>query len=132
MGGVSAAVSKTAAAPIERIKLLVQNQVRCHHIPAQLQLFARVLHPSLALLGRDRCLPPDPGISRLLHHGLSRLPQCSPYFGPSRPGSSRALATSLAPWALGAESWAIRRAKWLLIHLTSIKTKMLTLYPPTG
>lgn len=28
MGGVSAAVSKTAAAPIERIKLLVQNQVR--------------------------------------------------------------------------------------------------------
>ncbi len=27
MGGVSAAVSKTAAAPIERIKLLVQNQV---------------------------------------------------------------------------------------------------------
>ena len=28
MGGVSAAVSKTAAAPIERIKLLIQNQVR--------------------------------------------------------------------------------------------------------
>lgn len=28
VGGVSAAVSKTAAAPIERIKLLVQNQVR--------------------------------------------------------------------------------------------------------
>lgn len=27
MGGVSAAVSKTAAAPIERIKLLIQNQV---------------------------------------------------------------------------------------------------------
>lgn len=27
VGGVSAAVSKTAAAPIERIKLLVQNQV---------------------------------------------------------------------------------------------------------
>lgn len=26
MGGVSAAVSKTAAAPIERIKLLIQNQ----------------------------------------------------------------------------------------------------------
>jgi len=26
MGGVSAAVAKTAAAPIERIKLLVQNQ----------------------------------------------------------------------------------------------------------
>lgn len=26
MGGVSAAVSKTAAAPIERVKLLVQNQ----------------------------------------------------------------------------------------------------------
>ena len=28
VGGVSAAVSKTAAAPIERVKLLVQNQVR--------------------------------------------------------------------------------------------------------
>jgi solute carrier family 25 (adenine nucleotide translocator) protein 4/5/6/31 len=27
MGGVSAAVAKTAAAPIERIKLLIQNQV---------------------------------------------------------------------------------------------------------
>lgn len=26
MGGVSAAISKTAAAPIERIKLLIQNQ----------------------------------------------------------------------------------------------------------
>lgn len=29
VGGVSAAVSKTAAAPIERIKLLIQNQVGC-------------------------------------------------------------------------------------------------------
>lgn len=29
MGGVSAAVSKTAAAPIERVKLLIQNQVCC-------------------------------------------------------------------------------------------------------
>lgn len=29
VGGVSAAVSKTAAAPIERVKLLIQNQVRC-------------------------------------------------------------------------------------------------------
>ena len=27
VGGISAAVSKTAAAPIERIKLLIQNQV---------------------------------------------------------------------------------------------------------
>jgi solute carrier family 25 (adenine nucleotide translocator) protein 4/5/6/31 len=26
MGGISAAVSKTAAAPIERVKLLIQNQ----------------------------------------------------------------------------------------------------------
>lgn len=26
MGGVSAAISKTAAAPIERVKLLLQNQ----------------------------------------------------------------------------------------------------------
>jgi hypothetical protein len=30
VGGVSAAVSKTAAAPIERIKLLIQNQVGNH------------------------------------------------------------------------------------------------------
>lgn len=30
VGGVSAAVSKTAAAPIERIKLLIQNQVSSH------------------------------------------------------------------------------------------------------
>ena len=30
VGGVSAAVSKTAAAPIERVKLLIQNQV-CFH-----------------------------------------------------------------------------------------------------
>jgi len=30
VGGVSAAVSKTAAAPIERVKLLIQNQVRAH------------------------------------------------------------------------------------------------------
>jgi len=28
MGGIAAAVSKTAAAPIERVKLLIQNQVR--------------------------------------------------------------------------------------------------------
>lgn len=27
VGGVSAAISKTAAAPIERVKLLIQNQV---------------------------------------------------------------------------------------------------------
>jgi len=27
VGGVAAAVSKTAAAPIERVKLLIQNQV---------------------------------------------------------------------------------------------------------
>lgn len=36
VGGVSAAVSKTAAAPIERIKLLVQNQV-CTTIASQAQ-----------------------------------------------------------------------------------------------
>jgi hypothetical protein len=34
MGGVSAAVSKTAAAPIERVKLLIQNQVRSEFVPA--------------------------------------------------------------------------------------------------
>ena len=33
VGGVSAAVSKTAAAPIERIKLLIQNQVGCPILP---------------------------------------------------------------------------------------------------
>lgn len=33
MGGVSAAVSKTAAAPIERVKLLMQNQVILHLLP---------------------------------------------------------------------------------------------------
>jgi hypothetical protein len=32
VGGVSAAVSKTAAAPIERVKLLIQNQVRISFI----------------------------------------------------------------------------------------------------
>jgi hypothetical protein len=32
VGGVSAAVSKTAAAPIERVKLLIQNQVRISHV----------------------------------------------------------------------------------------------------
>lgn len=31
VGGVSAAVSKTAAAPIERVKLLIQNQVSRAH-----------------------------------------------------------------------------------------------------
>jgi hypothetical protein len=35
VGGVSAAVSKTAAAPIERIKLLIQNQVG-HHCPSNI------------------------------------------------------------------------------------------------
>jgi len=31
VGGLAAAVSKTAAAPIERVKLLIQNQV-CSHL----------------------------------------------------------------------------------------------------
>lgn len=52
MGGVSAAVSKTAAAPIERIKLLIQNQVRW-----SLCFFAH--HP------RSLRLPWFPGIRRL-------------------------------------------------------------------
>ena len=43
MGGVSAAVSKTAAAPIERVKLLIQNQVRifsdsCGTVVLEIQL----------------------------------------------------------------------------------------------
>lgn len=33
MGGVSAAVSKTAAAPLERVKLLIQNQDEMVHLP---------------------------------------------------------------------------------------------------
>lgn len=37
VGGVSAAVSKTAAAPIERVKLLIQNQVRISLINDQAQ-----------------------------------------------------------------------------------------------
>lgn len=35
MGGLSAAVSKTAAAPIERVKLLIQNQVRAGASPSR-------------------------------------------------------------------------------------------------
>ncbi len=41
VGGVSAAVSKTAAAPIERIKLLVQNQVCDIALPFSFQLRAQ-------------------------------------------------------------------------------------------
>lgn len=41
MGGVSAAVSKTAAAPIERVKLLIQNQVRYESRRIQWELVAR-------------------------------------------------------------------------------------------
>jgi hypothetical protein len=37
VGGVAAAVSKTAAAPIERVKLLIQNQVQ---LPYQAPAFA--------------------------------------------------------------------------------------------
>jgi hypothetical protein len=41
VGGVSAAVSKTAAAPIERIKLLIQNQVGYHLSLAPIELGQR-------------------------------------------------------------------------------------------
>lgn len=41
MGGVSAAVSKTAAAPIERVKLLIQNQVRFNLICPTTHLIRR-------------------------------------------------------------------------------------------
>lgn len=48
VGGVSAAVSKTAAAPIERVKLLIQNQVCPLCVPHH--------HLSLAnTLNRMRC-----------------------------------------------------------------------------
>lgn len=43
MGGVSAAVSKTAAAPIERVKLLIQNQVS---VLWSLVVFCRAYHVS--------------------------------------------------------------------------------------
>jgi hypothetical protein len=47
VGGVSAAVSKTAAAPIERVKLLIQNQVRLHYSPwLKPRLTARFWYPS--------------------------------------------------------------------------------------
>merc|ERR1711900_47896 len=39
MGGVSAAVSKTAAAPIERVKLLIQNQDEMLKTGRQVQVF---------------------------------------------------------------------------------------------
>lgn len=39
VGGVSAAVSKTAAAPIERVKLLIQNQVYLNPFNKFFQIF---------------------------------------------------------------------------------------------
>jgi hypothetical protein len=52
VGGVSAAVSKTAAAPIERVKLLIQNQVCLQYLTISLtsRLF-RISVSGLAALG---------------------------------------------------------------------------------
>jgi len=49
MGGVSAAVSKTAAAPIERVKLLIQNQVRSRLASLQSLLQSRLGAPHLLI-----------------------------------------------------------------------------------
>lgn len=49
MGGVSAAVSKTAAAPIERVKLLIQNQVRSRLASLQCLLQSRLGAPHLLI-----------------------------------------------------------------------------------
>lgn len=40
-GGVAAAVSKTAAAPIERVKLLLQNQVKYLFLSYDFKIFER-------------------------------------------------------------------------------------------
>ncbi|KAI1187724.1 hypothetical protein F5B17DRAFT_398534 [Nemania serpens] len=54
MGGVSAAVSKTAAAPIERVKLLIQNQV-CQQPAMRTSLRAAIGTEHIA-----RCEEADP------------------------------------------------------------------------
>jgi hypothetical protein len=44
VGGVAAAVSKTAAAPIERVKLLIQNQVQLPSSTSGICTLTRDLH----------------------------------------------------------------------------------------
>jgi hypothetical protein len=52
VGGISAAVSKTAAAPIERVKLLIQNQVssfcHCCHRAAFVELHMQAAYATVA------------------------------------------------------------------------------------
>lgn len=65
VGGVSAAVSKTAAAPIERIKLLVQNQVCATAVPVAIstnRYTLAVLWPQFATSAGHR----EP-VSRAIH-----------------------------------------------------------------
>lgn len=77
MGGVSAAVSKTAAAPIERVKLLIQNQVCSIEVASgRLETIAadssHVIGRLTPQLGRDvEVWSSRPQVQR--HHGL--LPQ---------------------------------------------------------
>lgn len=57
VGGVSAAVSKTAAAPIERVKLLIQNQVGADFICSiKYTLRMATLSNVLSLLSTQRRL----------------------------------------------------------------------------
>ncbi|KAF9972223.1 ADP/ATP carrier protein [Actinomortierella ambigua] len=58
MGGVSAAVSKTAAAPIERIKLLLQNQ-------DEMLKSGRLSHPYKGIVDCFRRVVADEGLSPL-------------------------------------------------------------------
>jgi len=58
MGGVSAAVSKTAAAPIERIKLLLQNQ-------DEMLKTGRLSHPYKGIVDCFRRVVADEGLSPL-------------------------------------------------------------------
>ena len=55
MGGVSAAVSKSAAAPIERIKLLMQNQVRLFRFSGPRCAKGETFGTKLKSVSRVRC-----------------------------------------------------------------------------
>ena len=51
MGGVSAAVAKTAAAPIERVKLLVQNQDEMSVVWSRVQCTAHSVQDQAGTIG---------------------------------------------------------------------------------
>lgn len=64
VGGVSAAVSKTAAAPIERVKLLIQNQVSTENLPSTTNSTfpAQILKAYGGLLGFELSMSPITGL----------------------------------------------------------------------